>query len=416
LTRSVIIIGGGAAGMMAAISAARHGAAVILLEKNEKCGKKLHITGKGRCNLTNATDIPGLIGATVQNGRFLHSAFNALDAAALMVLVEELSVPLKIERGRRVFPVSDKADDINRAFQGEMVRLGVDVRLNTTVLDISKSAETPHPSPHKFEVKTTRGTFSADALIIATGGLAYPATGSTGDGYRFARGMGHSIVPTFASLAPVLCADEWIASLEGLSLRNVGLSAQVGGKIIFSQMGEMLFTETGVSGPLALSASAFLADKYHAAPAMSIDLKPALDEKTLDARLVRELATSANKLLSSIMPRLVPARMAPVVLKLAQADGGVQANAVTKAARQAIVQTLKKIPLTPTAAAGYKEAVITRGGISTKEIIPKSMESKLVDGLYFAGECIDADALTGGFNLQIAFSTGYLAGKSAARA
>ena len=395
--------------MMAAVAAASTGtASVILLEKNEKLGKKLYITGKGRCNLTNATDIPGLMRHIVKNGRFLHSAFHRLDASALMAFFEERGVPLKIERGNRVFPVSDKSNDINRALEAALREAGVKIYLNEAVDEIELSDS-------MFRVQTKGRVFFADAVVLATGGLSYPSTGSTGDGYRFAQEAGHTVVPTFPSLVSLTTAETWPGDLTGLSLRNVRLTASLpNGKILYSDMGEMLFTPDGITGPLVLSASAHLADKMHEHPTLTIDMKPALDAEKLDARILRDFSDAPNKDFANILGGLVPSRMASVVAILADIPPETKVNTITKTQRAALVRTLKALPLTPTSTAGYREAVITRGGIDTREVNPSTLMSKKVPDLYFAGECLDVDALTGGYNLQIAFSTGWLAGLSAA--
>jgi len=415
--KKILVIGGGPAGMMAAIAAASTGqASVILLEKNEKLGKKLYITGKGRCNLTNATDTPGLLRHIVKNGRFLYSAFNQLDAAGLMAFFEARGVPLKIERGNRVFPASDKSNDINRALEAALREAGVRVHLNEAVDEITiDGIAPPSGSTAAFAVHTRARVFFADAVVVATGGLSYPSTGSAGDGYRFARAAGHEIVPTFPSLVSLTTAEAWPGALEGLSLRNVRLIAALpNGKTLYSEMGEMLFTRDGITGPLALSASAYLADKMHENPTLAIDMKPALDADKLDARILRDFADAPNKDFANILGGLVPSRMAQVVAALADIPVDTKVNAITKTQRAALVRTLKTLPLTPTGTAGYREAVITRGGIDTRELNPSTLMSKKIPDLYFAGECLDVDALTGGYNLQIAFSTGWLAGLSAA--
>ena len=417
--------------MIAAGIAAQNGAEVTLLEKNEKLGKKLYITGKGRCNLTNNTDIQGLIKHTLSNPRFLQSAFHALDAQALMAFFEELGTPLKTERGGRVFPVSDKADDITKALAGFMKRHGVKVEFNTTVQDI-KACCTPRNCENSSDDATSKTqwtisalprkggparTFTADAVIIATGGLSYPSTGSTGDGLRFAKEFGHTVTPTYPSLVPITVAEPWVAELTGLSLRNVKCTAISSGKKIYDEFGEMLFTPTGVTGPIILRASAFLteilAETSHTLR-LEIDLKPALSPEQLDARILRDFAESPNKNFVNALTALLPERLINIMVELSQIPPDKKVNAITKKERQTLVALLKALPLTPTKTTGYSEAVITKGGVNVKEINPSTMMSKKHPGLFFAGEVLDVDAMTGGYNLQIAFSTGYLAGKSVA--
>ena len=412
--RTVAVIGGGPAGMIAAGTAAEHGAKVILLEKNEKLGKKLYITGKGRCNLTNNTDIPGLLAHTMTNPRFMQSAFHALDAAALMAFFEKLGTPLKTERGDRVFPVSEKAEDITKALAAYMRRGGVDVRLNCAVISVGRGL-----APNPFAIHTHTGTIPAHAVIIATGGLSYPSTGSTGDGFKFAKSLNHTVTPTYPSLVPIAVTEPWVADLEGLSLRNVKCTAKQPGKkgIIYEETGEMLFARTSITGPIILRASAFLTEKLaQGVPIrIAIDLKPALSPEQLDARILRDFADAQNKNFTNALDNLLPQRMISVIVTLSQIPPDKKVNAITKKERQALVEILKALPLTPTKTAGYSEAVITKGGVNLKEINPSTMMSKQHPGLFFAGEVLDVDALTGGYNLQIAFSTGYLAGRSVAK-
>ena len=382
--------------MMAAFAAAQQGHAVTLLEKNEKLGKKLYITGKGRCNLTNATDPEGLLAHVVGNPSFLYSAFYTFGSDDLMRFFETQGVPLKVERGRRVFPVSDKASDIIRAMEKALKAQGVQVLLHHEVLGIAKEEDGP-----VCGAETRQGFFPADAVIVATGGQSYPATGSTGDGYRFAHALGHSVTPLSPALVPIILEDAWVPALAGLSLRNVALSAPP----VFTGQGELLFTHNGLSGPVALTASRYLAQ----AASLAIDLKPALCPSTLDARLLRDFSASPNKLLENVLPALLPRALVPVILaQTALAETPV--NRVTKAQRAALGQAIKNLPLTPVGTAGFREAVVTAGGVNVRELNPKTMASKKVAGLYFAGEVLDVDASTGGYNLQIAFSTGYLAG------
>jgi len=419
--------------MIAAGTAAEHGAKVILIEKNEKLGKKLYITGKGRCNLTNNTDIRGLIAHTVSNPRFMQSAFHTLDAEALMAFFEKLGTPLKTERGGRVFPVSDKADDITKALAAYMRRHGVDVRLNCTVQNITPD----------FHIRTSVGTIHAHAVIIATGGLSYPSTGSTGDGFKFAKSLDHTITPTFPSLVPIAVSEPWVTDLEGLSLRNVKCTVKErqylstaeldtpprhteaqprkrsGGlgqcPILYEESGEMLFARASVTGPIILRASAFLTQKLNTPLSLEIDLKPALSHEQLDARILRDFADAQNKNFANALDGLLPQRLIPVIVALSQIPPDKKINAITKQERKTLAAILKALPLTPTKTTGYNEAVITKGGVAVKEINPSTMGSKKHQGLFFAGEVLDVDALTGGYNLQIAFSTGYLAGHCAAK-
>lgn len=409
-----IIVGGGAAGMMAALFSARKGIKTILLERNEKLGKKIYITGKGRCNVTNAADMEEFMRRIFRNPRFMYASFAELDNHGVMDLIESQGVPLKVERGDRVFPESDHASDIINALRRALERAGAEVHLNTRV-----SALIIEDGVCKG-VRTESGeNVFADNVILATGGVSYPTTGSTGDGHEMAEKAGHSVQTLIPALVPIETKESWPAVLMGLSLKNVRLSAFVKGpkkeKCIFSEMGEMLFTHFGISGPLALTLSSLLPEDL-ASVRLSIDLKPALDEQTLDARLVRDFQKLSRKQLITAMDGLEPHSLAEQLLKLAKLSPAMPIHSVTAEQRKAIVDLLKDVPLTPKKLRGFNEAIITRGGIAVKEINPSTMESKLVQGLYFAGEMIDVDATTGGFNLQIAFSTGALAGKSAAEA
>ena len=410
----VAIVGGGAAGLMAALFAARAGARVILLERNEKLGKKIYITGKGRCNLTNTAEEPALMGNIVRNPRFLFAALSGLSNRDVMALFQnELGVPLKEERGGRVFPQSDHASDISRALEAAIRRLGVQVRLNTRVTDILAGEE---------GVRGLRAgageTIPARAVIVATGGLSYPSTGSTGDGWRLAEETGHATTPGRPALVPLETEERWPTYLSGLSLKNVTLrAAGPKKKPLFEEQGEMLFTHFGISGPLALSLSSYLPDEPKGTK-LELDLKPALDEETLDKRLLRDFAAGTNKRLITIMDGLAPHALAEALVDLLAGEGLTAAtpvHSVTQAQRRAIVALIKHVPMTVRAFRGLDEAIVTRGGVSVKEIAPSTMASKKVPGLYFAGETVDIDALTGGFNLQLAFSTGALAGRSAAQ-
>ncbi len=406
----VLVVGGGAAGLMAAIAAARAGARVLLLERNEKLGKKIYITGKGRCNVTNAAEREDFFRNIVRNPRFLYAAFARLDNRALMSRIEEWGTPLKIERGERVFPVSDKASDITRAFERELRRLGVEVRLNARVSSLA--VEDGRCAGVRLE---SGEELRAGAVVLATGGLSYPSTGSTGDGHRFAREAGLAVTECRPSLVPIDTVETWPAALSGLTLKNVRLTAALNGKTVFSEQGEMLLTHFGVSGPLVLSLSAYLPDDPRGA-SLLIDLKPALDEKTLDERLIREFQAEPRARLSTILCRLAPRSLAAELIRVGSLPGDVCASEIRAAQRREIVRLLKNVPLTVKGLRGFNEAVITRGGVSVKEINPSTMAARRVSGLYLAGELIDIDACTGGFNLQIAFSTGNLAGESAAKA
>lgn len=401
----VFVIGGGAAGMIAAANAAQAGHAVTLFERNEKLGKKLYITGKGRCNVTNIADRDAFFEHVLRNPRFLYSAFSHFDNKAIMERIERAGVPLKTERGGRVFPESDKSSDILRALERIMRDAGVTVRLNSRVEAILIRDGAIDG------VRIGGESIPCEAVIVATGGVSYPQTGSTGDGYTFARATGHRIEEPVASLVPLTTQETWPFSLAGVTLKNVTLSATKNDKLIFSELGELLFTHFGVSGPLVLSLSGVIAG----APAgtrMQIDLKPALTQELLDARIVRDLQEGAKQQVKTALHALLPQRLLEIVLELAQIDGAKPVGEFSKAMRQRLVETLKALELTVSGARGLNEAVVTRGGVSVKDINASTMESKLVKGLYFAGEVLDLDATTGGYNLQIAWSTGALAGDS----
>ena len=408
----IIVIGGGAAGMMAAIYASRAGAEVVLLEKNEKLGKKVYITGKGRCNVTNASEREEFLRHVFRNPRFLYASLVELDNEGLMRLIESEGVPLKTERGNRVFPVSDHSSDIILALKRAMEKGNVDVRLNAGVESLL--IEDGRIAGVKLE---TGESISANAVIVATGGVSYPSTGSTGDGYRFAEAAGHTIETPRASLTPIETRESWPANLMGLTLKNVRLTAYAAvkgrEKVLYSEMGEMLFTHFGISGPLVLTLSCLMPENPESVR-LEIDLKPALDEATLDARLVRDFRELSRKQLVAAMDGLVPHNLGLQLLLLAHLSATAPINGVTAEQRKSLVRLLKAVPLTPKRLRGFDEAIITRGGVNVKEVNPKTLESKCVSGLYFAGEVLDLDAATGGYNLQIAFSTGALAGKSAA--
>lgn len=420
MMRNIIVIGGGAAGMMAAVAAAGKGNKVTLIEKNEKLGKKLFITGKGRCNVTNAADMEVLFANVCTNEKFLYSAFYQYDNHAVMEFLENAGCPLKIERGDRVFPVSDHSSDVIAAFQRELKKAGVEILLNTEVkkLLLAESAEQEKVDdstgkPTITGVMLSNGkTLTADAVIVCTGGVSYASTGSTGDGHRFAEETGHKIVECKPSLVPLEAAGTWCRDLMGLSLRNVSVRMMNGKKEIYSGFGEMLFTHFGVSGPLILSASAYYVKQKKADVALYIDLKPALDEEQLDKRLLRDFEENKNKQFKNALNGLFPTKLIPVMIELSGINPDKKVNEITREERKSFVSLIKNLPLTVTGTRPFAEAIITQGGVSVKDINPSTMESKKVQGLYFAGEVLDLDAMTGGFNLQIAWSTGHLAGES----
>lgn len=408
MNKKVVVIGGGAAGMMAAISAAENGAAVTLLEPNERLGKKLNITGKGRCNVTNDTDIEGLMAHIPRNGKFLYSALSRFGARDTMSFFEELGVPLKVERGNRVFPVSDCAFDISGALKRRLQKLHVNL-----VRERALSVEAEDGCVRA--VKGEKNSYAADAAILATGGVSYPGTGSTGDGYRMAAAWGHTIIEPRGSLVPLVSPDACCAQMQGLALKNVELTVfNRKNKAVFREFGEMLFTHFGVSGPLVLSASAHLRNWEKDSYRLSIDLKPALDEQKLEARILRDVAENPNRGLDKIIGGLVHRSMVSVVLDKLDLSAGQKANALTKEQRRALIALLKHFPVAVSGTRPVEEAIVTTGGVKVGEVQPATMESKLLHGLYFAGEVLDVDAYTGGFNLQIAWATGRQAGRSAA--
>lgn len=463
--KKIIVIGGGAAGMMAAIAAARAGANVTLLEKNEKLGKKVFITGKGRCNVTNAADMDTLFANVCTNEKFLYSAFYQYDNQAVMSLLEEAGCPLKVERGDRVFPVSDHSSDVIAALQREMKRLDVEVLLHTEVKELvventevctakklsGQDAETVMISGEAIEITDSKSEkhgrkdkanlepkmitgvklangkeLTADAVIICTGGVSYATTGSTGDGHRFAEDTGHKMVECKPALVPLEAAETYCKDLMGLSLRNVSVRMTSGKKELYNGFGEMLFTHFGVSGPLILSASSFYykgiaknakarKNSGDAEPVkLYIDLKPALDEEQLDKRILRDFEENKNKQFKNAVGGLFPTKLIPVMIELSGIHPDKKVNEITREERRSFVTLIKNLPLTVTGTRPFAEAIITQGGVSVRDVNPSTMESKKVNGLYFAGEVLDLDAMTGGFNLQIAWSTGHLAGESAA--
>ncbi len=416
MKKQIIVIGGGAAGMLAAYSAKLHNASadVLLLEKNEKLGKKIYITGKGRCNVTNATPMDEYLEKYITNPKFLYSAFAEFDNQDLMNLIEQNGTPLKIERGNRVFPVSDHASDITKALQNAMKKVGVKVQLHTAVEKITVEAQNPSVA----SVVAKDGTvYPADAVILATGGISYPTTGSSGDGYRMAEHLGLTVTNLVPALVPLTLSNREIPELEGLSLKNVNLHISYGKKLKkeYSKLGEMVFTKNGISGPLVLTGSSIVAkslDEYGTLPGF-IDFKPAISEQELDDRLLREVKRQENRDLSNLMMSLLPSRLCPIFLEKYGIPGTLKANSLTREMRQTIVRGLKHYEIEINGTEGFRQAVITQGGIKVKEISPKTMEAKSIHGLFIAGEVLDVDGVTGGFNLQEAFSTGYLAGKSA---
>lgn len=408
--KRVLVIGGGAAGLMAASFAAKSGAAVCLLERRERPARKILVTGKGRCNLTNNCDLDTLIAHVPRGGRFLYSAFSGFSPADTMALFESLGVPLKTERGNRVFPVSDRAMDIADALTALAGRSGVRILRDRAVSLIFARGQVSGAAGESGK------EYFADAVIVATGGLSYPATGSTGDGYALARSAGHTVQPTAPSLIPLLSADPLCREAQGLSLRNVGVEVREAGrrKPVYTDFGELLFTHFGLSGPTVLSASAHLSEPEKKQYTLYIDLKPALDEKVLDARLLRDFEKNGGRDLCNALDGLLPGKLIRPVLSRSGVDPHRRTGQITREERRRLISTLKGLAVPVSGTRPVEEAVITRGGVSLKELDPHTMASRVCPGLYFAGEVIDADGYTGGFNLQIAFSTGVLAGKSAA--
>lgn len=426
MNRKTAVIGGGAAGMMAAYAAALGGSQVTLYEKNEKLGKKVYITGKGRCNVTNACSREELLESVVNNPRFLYSAFSEFDSKMAQEFFEREGCPLKIERGGRVFPVSDHASDVIRALERALRRENVKICLQTGVKKILVKEVPEEGKKRVCGLQLLDGTgIETDDVILATGGLSYPSTGSNGDGFRMAQELGHTVTSQSPSLAPFETAEEWCKSLQGLALKNVELSLYLDGRKIFSELGEMLFTHFGVSGPLVLSASSYYGTamekwrrknekkgKEKPVCKLYLNLKPALEEAQLDKRILRDFEANKNRNFANALGGLFPAKLIPVMIMLSGIDPERKVHEITREERKNFVELIRRLPMTVTRTRGFDEAIITRGGILVKEVNPSTMESKLVGGLYFAGEMLDVDALTGGFNLQIAWSTGCLAGKS----
>lgn len=431
----VIVVGGGAAGMMAAVAAAEKGHQVMLLERNEKLGKKVFITGKGRCNLTNASDLEQIFANIVTNPKFLYSALYGFDNQACMDFFEENGLRIKTERGNRVFPVSDHSSDVIKTLEKKLRQLSVEVKLHTRVTKIvvenhDHKADSADNMPagnedeaftkNKGEKQHVTGVcdekgriYEADAVILATGGISYASTGSTGDGHRMAEETGHKITALYPALVPLKARETWCRDLMGLSLKNVKVTLKDGKKVLYEDFGEMLFTHYGVSGPLILSASSYVNKALSQKELqLLIDLKPALTMEQMQKRLIREFEGNHQKQFKNALNSLFPARLIPIMIRLSGIDPDKKVCEISKAERTAFAMCIKALPLTITGTADYNEAIVTRGGVSVKDINPSTLESKRTGGLFFAGELIDVDALTGGYNLQIAWSTGHLAGES----
>lgn len=408
-TRKVVVVGAGPAGMMAAITAAKMGARVTLLEKNDRVGKKLRITGKGRCNVTNECSVQDFLSNVPTNPRFLYTALSKFSVEDVKAFFEDAGVPLKVERGNRVFPVSDKAADVVSAMLNECKKAGVQVLLNKKVSGVNVE-------DGKVVSVRCGGDIECDAVILATGGISYPLTGSDGEGLRFARKIGHTVTELRPSLVPIVEDGFVCREMQGLSLKNVGLKiiSDKSGKAVYEDFGEMMFTHFGITGPMVLSASAYLPDigkeKYHA----EIDLKPALDDKKLDARLLSDFSKYTNKDFLNSLSGLLPQKMIETVVAMSGIDARKKVNSITREERMKLCEVIKHFKINLSHFRPVAEAIVTKGGVAVSEIDPRTMQSKLVEGLFFAGEMIDVDAYTGGFNLQIAFSTGYTAGENAA--
>lgn len=393
--------------MLAAVSASGDDTKVILLEKNEKLGKKLFITGKGRCNITNSADTSVIMKNIMTNPKFMYSALEAYDNTDICRDIESEGCKVKEERGGRMFPVSDHSSDVIRALSNMLDKAGVEVRLRSEVKKVVKT----EPG---FEILfASGGKENADAVIIATGGVSYAATGSTGDGFEFAKAFGHTVTELHPSLVPLVASDGWCKDLQGLSLKNTGLKMYSAGKLIYEDFGEMMFTHFGITGPMILSASSYYYKRKSDDVIIHLDLKPALTEDVLDERILREISENHEKHFINMLPALLPAKLIPVIARMSGIEEHKKCGDIKKEERKKLVHLLKDLEIHVTGTRGFEEAIITKGGISVKEVSPKTMMSKLCNGLFFAGEALDLDALTGGFNLQIAWSTGYLAGRSA---
>lgn len=404
----VLIVGGGAAGMLASIFAARNGHEVHVYEKNEKLGKKLYITGKGRCNLTNACDMDALFASVRTNSRFLYSAFYGFTNQDAMTFFEEEGLKIKTERGERVFPLSDKSADVLDTLRRSMRRAGVEIHLNTEVKELILE-----DGQARGLILADKTRVDGDGVIVATGGLSYPVTGSTGDGYRFAKEAGHKVTDCIPSLTPFNIREDFVKELQGLSLKNVELRIYNGKKEVFREFGEMMFTHFGITGPLVLTASSFVGTLAARQELRAVlDLKPALSEEQLDQRVLREFDANPNKSFKNVIGSLFPAKLTPVMIGLSGMDPDKKVHDISREERLNFVRLTKGLSMTVTGLRDYKEAIITKGGVAVKEINPSTMESKLVKGLYFIGEVLDLDAVTGGFNLQIAWSTAYAAGNA----
>jgi len=410
-----IIIGGGPAGMLAAIAAAEKGDSVTIIEKMESCGKKLLITGKGRCNITNSADMSEFMKNIPGNGRFLYSAFNNFTNQDIINILNKENVSTKIERGGRIFPISDKAKDVLDALLGILKRLNVNILTNSEVKNIDVKDESIIGVTLKNKEK-----IPAEKVILATGGKSYPVTGSTGDGYKMVEELGHTIIEPKPVLVPLICKGESLITckeLQGLTLKNVSIKVKVEDKVIYTDFGEMLFTHFGVSGPIILSASSIISRHKDIENALKqnkvkieIDLKPALDNEKLEQRIIRDFEEEKNKQYKNSLNKLLPQKLIPIIIRTSNINPDKKVNEITKVERKNLVEALKNLEVKIEGFRGIEEAIVTAGGINIKEINPKTMESKIINGLYFAGEVIDVDALTGGYNLQIAYSTGYTAG------
>lgn len=405
--KKIIVVGGGAAGLLAAYAASKNNNQVILLEKNEKLGKKIYITGKGRCNVTTSVSDNEFFNGIINNPKFLFSAINSFNSTKLINLLERNGLKTKVERGNRVFPESDKASDVTKTLEKILIKNGVDIRLNTKVLEILTIDGVIKG------VKTDLGEILGDGVIVCTGGISYPLTGSTGDGFMFAKSVGHNITELKPALVGIELKGSDFLDLQGVSLKNVTITATANNKIIFKDFGEMLFTHFGISGPIVLSCSSRINKLDINNVCFFIDLKPALAPETLNNRLLKEFKENNTKTLSTTMRALLPKALIEVVLEQAGIFGNKNCSEITATERESIIRALKQLKFQPKRLRPIDEAIVTSGGICVKEINPKTMESKLIKGLFFAGEVIDVDAVTGGYNLQIAFSTGFTAGNNA---
>ena len=403
---ATVVVGGGAAGMISAYYCALNGEKTILLEQNPKLGKKLYITGKGRCNVTNDCEVTEFLSNVVTNARFMQGAIWSFSPANMMDFLQEGGLAIKTERGNRVFPLSDKSSDVIKCLERKMLSVGVEIKLECAVTDIIADENGVKG------VETSKGYIECERIIVCTGGKSYTSTGSTGDGYKFAKKFGHTVLPLRSALCGLDCKGSTFASLAGLSLKNIAITVYKNGKSIYTDFGELLFTHTGVSGPVIISASSYISKEGAGEYEISIDLKPALDEKTLDARLLRDFNQFKNKCLKNAMVQLLPKSLIPEVIFHSGVNAEVNVSELTAANRKKILNTLKDLRYKILRLRPLEESIVTGGGVNVKEINPKTMESKLIKGLYFAGEVLDVDALTGGFNLQCAFSMGYLAGNA----